>query len=132
MIINSIKIITVLYLAVCELLYFFQEKLIFFPEKSPRGCKFKLNEPFKELHFNCSDSVILHGILFKAATTKGLAFYLHDTAGSLNSWGTLAEAYTSLDYDVFMVDYRGYGKSRGSINSQQQLFADLQLVYEEI
>ena len=114
------------------LLYFFQEKLIFFPEKLPRGFKFTFNQPFKELHFTFSDSVVLHGILFKAATPKGLVFYLHGNAGSLNSWGTLSEAYTSLDYDVFMVDYRGYGKSQGSINSQQQLFADLQLVYNEM
>jgi len=132
MIINTIKIIAILYLAVCVLLYFFQEKLIFFPEKLQRGFKFTFNQPFKEMHFTCSDSVVLHGILFKAATPKGLIFYLHGNAGSLNSWGILAEAYTSLDYDVFMVDYRGYGKSQGCINNQQQLFADLQLVYDEV
>jgi alpha-beta hydrolase superfamily lysophospholipase len=30
------------------------------------------------------------------------------------------------------LDYPGYGKSEGSINSQQQLFDDIQVVYNEI
>ncbi len=132
MIINTIKVIAVLYLAVCVVLYFFQEKLIFFPEKLQQNFKFTFNQPFEELHFTCSDSAVLHGVLFKAALPKGLVFYLHGNAGSLNSWGILAQAYTSLGYDVCMVDYRGYGKSQGCINSQQQLFADLQLVYDEM
>jgi len=132
MIINTIKIIAILYLAVCVLLYFFQEKLILFPEKLQQGFKLTFNLPFEELHFTCIDSVVLHGILFKAATPKGLIFYLHGNAGSVSLWGALAQSYTSLDYDVCMVDYRGYGKSQGCINSQQLLFADLQLVYDEM
>ena len=32
----------------------------------------------------------------------------------------------------FMLDYRGYGKSEGSIKSQQQFFDDVQLAYDEM
>ena len=33
-------------------------------------------------------------------------------------------------YDIFMPDYRGYGKSEGEIYSEQQLFDDVQKVYD--
>ena len=33
-------------------------------------------------------------------------------------------------YDIFMPDYRGYGKSDGSITSEAQMHADIQEVYD--
>jgi pimeloyl-ACP methyl ester carboxylesterase len=70
--------------------------------------------------------------LFKADTSKGVIFYLHGNAGSLRSWGDVAQTYMDLSYDVFLLDYRGYGKSEGTINSQEQLFEDVQLAYDEL
>jgi uncharacterized protein len=70
--------------------------------------------------------------LFKSDSSKGLIFYLHGNAGSLSSWGDVAKTYTDLNYDVFMLDYRGYGKSEGSINSQGQLYQDIQIAYDEM
>jgi pimeloyl-ACP methyl ester carboxylesterase len=45
--------------------------------------------------------------------------------------GRDCKTYTDLAYDVFLLDYRGYGKSDGSITSQEQLFEDLQIAYNE-
>jgi hypothetical protein len=70
--------------------------------------------------------------LFKADSTKGLIFYLHGNAGSLRSWGGVAKTYTDLNYDIFIIDYRGYGKSEGKINGQEQLFEDIKEVYSEL
>jgi len=67
--------------------------------------------------------------LFHADSCKGLVFYLHGNAGNLTSWGYEAPLFTDIGYDVFMLDYRGYGKSGGKITSENQLFADNQLAY---
>lgn len=48
------------------------------------------------------------------------------------SIGGVAKTYTKLNYDVFILDYRGYGKSEGEINSQEQLFEDNQMAYEAL
>lgn len=37
-----------------------------------------------------------------------------------------------MNYDVFIVDYRGYGKSEGNIESKDQLFSDVEVAYKEI
>jgi uncharacterized protein len=131
-IVNTAKIVAIVYIVICVLLYFFQEKLIFFPEKLTKYYIFQFNQKFEELNFKTADNKLLNGILFKADSSKGLIFYLHGNAGSLKGWGEIAQTYTSLNYDLFMLDYRGYGKSEGNINSEKQFYADIQLIYDSL
>lgn len=123
------KIVFGLYALLCGFLYFFQESIIFFPQKLNKDHQFNFNQKFKELNIKTYDNKIINGLLFKAKNTKGLIFYLHGNAGSLDSWGTVAKNYTKLNYDVFILDYRGFGKSEGSIKNQEQVFKDNQTAY---
>jgi pimeloyl-ACP methyl ester carboxylesterase len=127
-----LTIIFVVYLIVCGLLFEFQEKLIFFPQKLDKNYQFSFDQKFEEINLKTNDGIFLNGLLFKADSSKGLIFYLHGNAGSLSSWGKVAKTYTDLNYDVFMLDYRGYGKSEGSINGQSKLFQDVQTAYDEM
>jgi pimeloyl-ACP methyl ester carboxylesterase len=129
---NLLKVLVGLYVILCGLLYFFQEKVIFHPEKLPDNYAFNFDGNPEELSFKATDGKLLNGLLFKAENSKGLIFYLHGNAGSLRTWGYVAETYTALNYDVFILDYRSFGKSQGQINSQAQLFEDNQLVYDAI
>jgi len=113
-------------------LYVFQDKLIFFPQKLDKNYQFSFDQNFEEINIITEDGISLNGLLFKADSAKGLIFYLHGNAGSLSSWGNVAETYTELNYDVFILDYRGYGKSEGSISSQTQFYQDIQAVYNEL
>lgn len=122
----------ILFFLLCGALFLFQEKLIFFPDKLDKEFKFSFDQKFEELNIRTEDNKTLNGVLFKADSSKGVIFYLHGNAGSLNTWGQVAKTYTDLDYDVFMIDYRGYGKSEGSISSQRQLIQDLQIAYVEL
>jgi uncharacterized protein len=129
---RTIKFLLIGYMLICVVLYFFQEKLLFFPQKLAEDYRFTFDQPFEELLIPAKDGKRLHGLLFKANHAKGLIFYLHGNAGSLDSWGEVASTYTALGYDVFLLDYRGYGKSEGKITSQKQLFEDVQIAYNEI
>jgi alpha-beta hydrolase superfamily lysophospholipase len=114
------------------MLYFNQEELIFFPTKLPTNYTFRFNSNFEERYITSPDGGNLHGVLFKTEAPAGLIFYLHGNTGALDVWGELANAYTSLNYDIFMLDYRGYGKSEGSISSEKQFHEDVQLAYETL
>ncbi len=131
-IINILKVILALYIILCGLLYFFQEKLIFFPQKLDKNYQFEFVQKFEEIDINTTDNKKLNGLLFKADSAKGLIFYLHGNAGCLSSWGDVAKTYTDLNYDVFIIDYRSYGKSEGEIDGQNQLFKDNQIAYNEM
>lgn len=129
---RTLKLIAGLYITICLLLYLFQEKLIFFPQKLENGYKFSFEQKFEEIGVKTIDNKLLNALLFKADSSKGVIFYLHGNAGSLSSWGDVAKTYTDLNYDVFMLDYRGYGKSEDAINGQSQLFQDIQTAYEKL
>jgi uncharacterized protein len=113
-------------------LYKFQEKLIFFPEKLRKEKTFQFNGDFTERYFTMSDNEIIHTLHFTVANPKGLIFYLHGNAGSMASWGHVADDFTAFQYDVLIIDYRGYGKSSGSINDEKTLYSDSIEIYEAI
>ncbi|AHJ99651.1 alpha/beta hydrolase [Hymenobacter swuensis] len=122
-----------LYVAVCVLLYFQQERLLFFPTKLPADYRFRFNNRFEERWIPMADGTRLHSLLFPAdSASKGLIFYLHGNGGALDSWGEVAATYTRLGYSVFLLDYRGYGKSGGRISSQAQLLADVDMAYQQL
>lgn len=129
---RTLKMLFIFYVLICAGLYFFQEKLIFFPERLDRNYKFSFNQPFEEIYIKTKDANLINGLLFKSDSTEGLIFYLHGNAGSLRNWGEVAQRYTDLHYDVFILDYPGYGKSEGAIKSREQLFNDIQATYDEI
>jgi alpha-beta hydrolase superfamily lysophospholipase len=109
-------------------IYFFQEKLLFHPEALAQDHNFQF-ENFHEVYIPVENDVKLHGLLFKAANPKGLVFYLHGNGGTVNGWGSIAETYTNAGYDLFILDYRGYGKSSGHIESEQQMHEDVAKAY---
>ncbi|MCK5004279.1 MAG: alpha/beta fold hydrolase [Candidatus Aminicenantes bacterium] len=124
--------ILILYIFLGGVMFMFQEKYIFFPEKLEKSFQFDFDQKFEEIYIKTDDGIDLHGLLFSVDNSKGLIFYLHGNAGSLSSWGGVARTYTDLNYDVFILDYRGYGKSDGSISSEKQLFSDIQAAYDNL
>lgn len=130
---TKITIYTLLciYTGICILLYFNQENIIFVPAKLKSSYVFDFKEPFEEINIPVKNAVI-NGLLFKTENSKGLIFYLHGNGGSIAGWGKVAEIYTRLGYDLYMLDYRGYGKSSGVIEGQKQIYDDNQIVYNEL
>ena len=126
-------IFILLYLIVCTLFYIYQEEYyVFVPQKLESNFAFDFPGKFEEVNIRAEDGTMLNNLLFRADSTKGLIFYLHGNGGSLKIWGGKAAFYTELGYDVFMVDYRGFGKSEGSISSEIQVHEDIQTVYDEV
>ncbi len=130
--IKTLKIVTVVYILACGLLFSCQEKLIFFPEKLDKNYKFKYEQVFEEKNILTPEGIKLNCLLFRADSSKGVILYLHGNGGSLSTWGSVAKNYTRLNYDVFIIDYPGYGKSEGKIHSQEKLYTNLQTVYDTV
>ena len=130
--INILKGIGILYLLMCGLMFFFQEKMIFFPQVLDINYTFEFEQEFEEINIITEDQKHLHGLLFPSENSRGLVYYLHGNGGSLAGWGRVAKTYTDLNYDVFLLDYRGYGKSEGKIQSEAQMYQDVQSAYRQL
>ncbi|MFC2345577.1 alpha/beta hydrolase [Campylobacter sp.] len=138
-------VLCVLYVAVLALLYFFQERLIFFPSKLDQNHDFSFDRPFEEIRLD-ADGAWISGLKFFAQSRgggqiygdangerkakNGAAIFFHGNAGNLQGWGKYARYFTDLGYDFYLFDYRGYGKSGGEIGSQEQLCADTDAMME--
>lgn len=112
--------------------YIFQEHLIFHPEKLSDKYNYVFDVPFEEINYQTEDGNTINALLFKAENPKGVVYYHHGNAGSLESWGTRAIDFTSRGYDVLMYDYRGYGKSTGEIKNEKMLYGDALMIYKKI
>lgn len=128
----TLVVIVLLSIAIVVSLYFFQEKLIFYPHKLEQSYEYYFDHNFEELMIKTFDGKLINALLCKADNSKGLIFYLHGNAGSLESWGTVAKLYTDMNYDVFILDYRGFGKSGGKIIGEKQLYDDNQVAYNKM
>lgn len=112
--------------------YFLQERLLFKPEKLPEDFKFKYpNQKSREHHLHIGDDVLINGIHFSIDQPKGVVLYLKGNSRSIKGWGKFAVDFTRLGFDVIMVDYRGFGKSKGR-RSEKGIKDDLQVVYDLI
>lgn len=118
-----------LYLVIIVLLYFFQHKIIFQPEKLSLDYEYQFDQEFEEFFITSEDSIRLNGLHFKTKNPKGAILYFHGNRGSLRRWGNIASFFVKKQYDVIIMDYRGYGKSKGTI-TEKLLYADAQLFYE--
>jgi len=127
-----ISIIAGIYIAVCIWFYVAQDKLIFQGVRYPTGYKYHFNSDSQEYNIKTADGNIINCGLFKVSQPKGLIFYLHGNGGALESWYVVVRHYNNLGYDVFIPDYPGYGKSSGTIRSQQQLLDAVQAAYNYI
>jgi pimeloyl-ACP methyl ester carboxylesterase len=110
------------------IVYFIQDKFIFKPEKLSADFKFKYDVPFRELFFDVEQGVRINGLHFYRDKPKGLILYFHGNTRSIKGWARYAKDFYRYDYDVVLVDYRGFGKSTGK-RGEKQMLGDMQFVY---
>jgi alpha-beta hydrolase superfamily lysophospholipase len=120
----------ILYMSICLVIYFMQERMVFNPKKLASDYKFQFENEFEELFIAAPDGIKLSGALFKADTSKGLIFFLHGSGGNIERYRSSVPKYLSLNYDLFLLDFRGFGKSDGNIKSEKQYFDDVSNAYD--
>jgi pimeloyl-ACP methyl ester carboxylesterase len=128
---NTLILIVVIYGAVLLLVYLVQERLIFKPEKLAHDFKYKYDSPFRELFFDVEPGVRINGLHFHVPKPRGLILYFHGNTRSIKGWAKYAKDFYRYQYDVVLVDYRGFGKSTGK-RSEREMLSDMQFVYETL
>ncbi len=117
------------YLLVLAFVWWGQERLLFAPAKLAPDHRFDLGADVHETWVPLADAR-LHALHLRLPKPRGVVFYLHGNAGNLQGWFTNADFYRQANFDLFMLDYRGYGKSSGRITSQAQLEADVRAAWD--
>ncbi len=119
----------ILYILSMIFFYFFQEKFIFQNEKLDHNYNFSFQQNFEEINLNTNDNQTINAILFKVPKPQGVLLYFHGNKGNLTRWGEITSFFTKFNYDVFVMDYRSYGKSTGKFN-EIQMYNDAGICFD--
>ena len=133
----------------------FEDSFIYFPSKYPEGI-WQRREPraregeivagVEDVQLTASDGVRLHGWFctpqvvrgagaaggahtLEAVKTRRTLLFLHGNAGNLSHRYDIIDELVKLPVNVFIIDYRGYGKSEGR-PSEQGLYADARAAWD--
>lgn len=120
--------ILLLYLMVGLFLFLFQERLIFRSTTLDQDYEFQFDADFDEVNLEMEDGAVLNALHFRSVNSKGIILYFHGNAGDLSRWGEVVLPLLNYDYDVLIVDYRGYGKSTGK-RTKAKMLRDVESVY---
>jgi len=129
MIKKILLILIVLYVFILLGFYFFQNAIVFRPKRTAQNYTYSFEQDFKEINLKTKDKATLNALHFKVDNPKGVILYFHGNKDNLERWGAIAAELTNYNYDVFVVDYRGYGKSIGT-RTEELMYADAQLCYD--
>ena len=108
--------------------YFFQDSIIFRPKKTTVNHLYSFDFPFAEVNLQMKDHANINAVHFKIKNPKGVILYFHGNKGNLERWGKIAAPLTKHGYDVFVMDYRSYGKSTGK-KTESLMYSDAQECY---
>ncbi|MGV8914997.1 MAG: alpha/beta hydrolase [Kaistella sp.] len=112
------------------LIYFFQHKFFFQPEKLSPDFKFAYDHlKAEEKTVETEPGVKINYLHFQITNPKGVVIYLKGNTKSIKGWGKFAIDFTRLGYEVVMMDYRGFGKSTGKRTSEG-MKRDSQFIYD--
>jgi pimeloyl-ACP methyl ester carboxylesterase len=85
--------------------------------------------PVEELEFCAEDGTALHGWWFPRPQSRGVLICCHGNAGNISDRLWMARDLQDLPLDIFIFDYRGYGKSEG-LPSEKGTGRDVRAAYE--
>jgi pimeloyl-ACP methyl ester carboxylesterase len=117
-----------IYGSICVVFYFIQDFFLFHPERLPHNFIYQYPFPYREINFEMEDGGRINGILFEVPNSKGVVFYFKGNTRSIKGWGKFAKDFVGKGYDFFVMDYRGFGKSRG-LRTEETIYNDSQHVY---
>lgn len=120
-----------IYAGICAFYYFFQERIIFVPWRKRSNSPLLLGSEFTEYFLEGEYGGTIHAIKIKATNPRGVILYFHGNTGSISRWGAIAEELTSFGFDVFLPDYRGFGKSHGK-RTEETLYSDALTCYKRL
>jgi alpha-beta hydrolase superfamily lysophospholipase len=119
-----------LYIFIGGALFFLQDYFLFHPVKLARDYHYQFDTPFEEVDIPFNKTDIINMVKFFPADTirKGVVIYFHGNKGNIGRYGKFAVNFTKHGYEVWMEDYPGFGKSRGTRN-EEILYGEAAKIY---
>jgi uncharacterized protein len=123
--------ILVIYVLIGLLIYFFQEKILFQPKVLSFDHRYQISEPYREINLPVNEGKNLAIVQFMSTDPicKGVVLYFHGNKKNIERYAGFAPLFTRRGFEVWMMDYPGFGKSTGK-RSESIMYADAHELYK--
>ncbi|MBT5376771.1 MAG: alpha/beta hydrolase [Nitrospinaceae bacterium] len=110
-----------------------ENKIIFHPSRYPDGFWNPASEGVlaQDIYFTAEDGVKLHGWFIPAENAVATLLWFHGNAGNISHRLDNIQRLARLNLNVFIFDYRGYGRSEG-VPSEAGIYKDSQAAYDAV
>jgi hypothetical protein len=108
---------------------FIERNFIFFPTRPHTFAPKEWGLEADDVFFMTSDNVKLHAWHIRGSENAPLVLWFHGNAGNISDRVENAKFLADRGLALFMVDYRGYGKSEGT-PSEKGIYIDGQSTYD--
>ena len=115
--------------AIFAFLKYFERRGIYYPYEKIEFTPDEYNLQYEDIFFKTSDALVLNAWFIPAKNPRGTLLYCHGNAGNLSHRIEMVEIFNKLNLNVFIFDYRGYGRSEGA-PSEEGLYRDAQAAYD--
>jgi fermentation-respiration switch protein FrsA (DUF1100 family) len=102
---------------------------VFFPSTHMAAEPSILGLPCDDVYFKTRDNQLLNGWFFKNPHAKSTLIFAHGNAGNMSDRMMKIRFFYDLGLNVFIFDYRGYGKSQGR-PTEAGVYLDAQAAYD--
>ena len=101
-------------------------RLFFYPMKEHVSAPSQVGFEYQDVFFNAQDGTRLHAWLIDPKTTRrGVVYFLHGNAQNISTHFHATIWLLKSGYQVFAIDYRGYGLSQGKPDIPE-VFSDIE------
>ena len=131
--IQSAGLLVLFILAYAAFLLLFENKIIFHPSPYPDGYwnPTTLGVPAQDIYFNSEDGVKLHAWFIPAPKADATLLWFHGNAGNLSHRLDNIQRLKRLNLNIFIFDYRGYGRSEGDPD-EKGIYKDSRAAYKQV
>lgn len=126
------KLVILVYCSIGIAVYYLQDRFILHPTKVEAGKRYAFTQPFTELNLNYDPETNINIVEFRTTDSiaKGVVLFFHDGHGNIGDYAAMSKSITDQGYELWMMDYPGFGKSTGPMD-EQRLY-DLALVFYKL
>lgn len=110
-------------------LRYFEKKGMYYPAKEIESTPINAGLKYEDVFFDSDDGLKLNGWFIPAGNPRGTLLFCHGNAGNISHRIEIIKIFNKLNLNIFIFDYRGYGKSQGS-PTEAGLYRDAQAAYK--
>lgn len=114
------KVLVVIYVSGGVALYFLQDYILFHPVTLKKNHRYNFPEKHKDINIPINENSNLNVVQFFSTdtVTKGVVLYFHGNKKNIGWYAKYPPYFTRHGYEVWLIDYPGFGKSTGHFTEE--------------